>query len=219
MTNFPAALVAAASARGSMLAVAERLGVAPQTVYLWIAGLEVPEKEQQVRLLAVLGPVQPAATRPSAAKRHQHHGSQARVGREALAIVELRVERLRRVGDVLERGEVVAANIERVLDTSQHILLREPDVPLALAFAIDVRGERTHLLGIGLEKRLLPCGELQVLLEFVQGHLERGDRSGLAAAALGLPHRGGGKGRGGEEQQQAAFLHGDELRWILARAG
>jgi|tagenome__1003787_1003787.scaffolds.fasta_scaffold20700101_2 hypothetical protein len=64
MTNFPAALVAAASARGSMLAVAERLGVAPQTVYLWIAGLELPEKEEQERLLALLESFRPASRGP-----------------------------------------------------------------------------------------------------------------------------------------------------------
>ena len=52
--GFPEALVNAATARGSMLAVAERLGVAPQTVYRWIAGLELPDKQEQGRLLALL---------------------------------------------------------------------------------------------------------------------------------------------------------------------
>ena len=52
--GFPEALVDAATTRGSMLAVAERLGVAPQTVYRWIAGFELPDKEEQVRLLALL---------------------------------------------------------------------------------------------------------------------------------------------------------------------
>ena len=52
--GFPEALVNAATARGSMLAVAERLGVAPQTVYRWIAGFELPDKAEQARLLALL---------------------------------------------------------------------------------------------------------------------------------------------------------------------
>jgi hypothetical protein len=64
MASFPEALVAAASACGSMLAVAERLGVAPQTVYLWIAGLSLPDKEEQERLLALLEPFRPASRGP-----------------------------------------------------------------------------------------------------------------------------------------------------------
>jgi len=52
--GFPEALVNAATALGSMLAVAERLGVAPQTVYRWIAGVELPDKAEQARLLALL---------------------------------------------------------------------------------------------------------------------------------------------------------------------
>lgn len=54
MENFPEALVAAVSARGSMLAVAERLGVAPQTIYRWIAGFELPDIKEQARLLSLL---------------------------------------------------------------------------------------------------------------------------------------------------------------------
>jgi len=52
--GFPEALVSAVTARGSMLAVAERLGVAPKTVYRWIAGFELPPKHEQDRLLARL---------------------------------------------------------------------------------------------------------------------------------------------------------------------
>lgn len=48
------ALVAAVSARGSMLAVAERLGVAPATVYRWIAGFELPDVGEQGRLMTLL---------------------------------------------------------------------------------------------------------------------------------------------------------------------
>ena len=54
MASFPEELVAAVSVRGSMLVVAERLGVAPQTVYRWIAGVGLPDKEEQDRLLARL---------------------------------------------------------------------------------------------------------------------------------------------------------------------
>ena len=54
MQNFSEELVAAVSAHGSMLAVAERLGVQPQTIYRWIAGFELPEKAEQERLLALL---------------------------------------------------------------------------------------------------------------------------------------------------------------------
>lgn len=54
MVNFSEALVAAVSARGSMLAVAERLGVTPQTVYRWIAGFELPDAQEQARLLSLL---------------------------------------------------------------------------------------------------------------------------------------------------------------------
>ena len=54
MQNFSEELVAAVSARGNMLAVAERLGVSPQTVYRWIAGFDLPKKEEQERLLALL---------------------------------------------------------------------------------------------------------------------------------------------------------------------
>jgi hypothetical protein len=52
--RFPEALVSAVTARGSMLAVAERLGVEPKTVYLWIAGFDLPPKHEQERLLARL---------------------------------------------------------------------------------------------------------------------------------------------------------------------
>ena len=54
MGNFSEELAAAVAARGSMLAVAERLGVAPQTIYRWIAGIGLPEKQEQERLLALL---------------------------------------------------------------------------------------------------------------------------------------------------------------------
>jgi hypothetical protein len=52
--NFPEALVNAVTARGSMLVVAERLGVQPVTIYQWIAGVGLPEKQEQERLLARL---------------------------------------------------------------------------------------------------------------------------------------------------------------------
>lgn len=52
--NFPEELAAAASARGTILAVAERLGTQPQTIYRWIAGLDLPDKKEQERLLALL---------------------------------------------------------------------------------------------------------------------------------------------------------------------
>lgn len=64
MASFPEALVAAASARGSMLAVAERLRVEPQTVYRWIAGVGLPDKKEQERLLALLEPVSPGSRGP-----------------------------------------------------------------------------------------------------------------------------------------------------------
>lgn len=51
---FCEALVAAVSARGSMLAVAECLGVAPAAVYRWIAGFELPDVGEQERLRALL---------------------------------------------------------------------------------------------------------------------------------------------------------------------
>ena len=54
MVNFSEALVAAVTAHGSMLAVAERLGVAPQTIYRWIAGFELPPRAEQERLVALL---------------------------------------------------------------------------------------------------------------------------------------------------------------------
>ena len=54
MANFSEELVAAVSTRGSMLAVAERLGVQPQTVYRWIAGFDLPDRHEQERLLALL---------------------------------------------------------------------------------------------------------------------------------------------------------------------
>lgn len=52
--SFPEELAAAASALGTILAVAERLGVQPQTVYRWIAGFDLPQKQEQERLLARL---------------------------------------------------------------------------------------------------------------------------------------------------------------------
>ena len=54
MQNFSEELVAAVSARGSMLAVAELLGVHPQAIYRWIAGFELPDKHEQERLIALL---------------------------------------------------------------------------------------------------------------------------------------------------------------------
>ena len=54
MVNFPEELVAAVSVAGSMLAVAERLGVQPQTVYRWVAGFDLPARHEQQRLLALL---------------------------------------------------------------------------------------------------------------------------------------------------------------------
>jgi hypothetical protein len=54
MTTFTDALVAAVSARGTILAVAEDLGVAPQRVYRWIAGVDLPDTLEQHRLMQVL---------------------------------------------------------------------------------------------------------------------------------------------------------------------
>jgi|1185.fasta_scaffold237193_2 hypothetical protein len=54
MRQFSEALVAAVSLRGSILAVADRLGVAPQTVYGWIAGVDWPDEKEQARLIALL---------------------------------------------------------------------------------------------------------------------------------------------------------------------
>jgi hypothetical protein len=54
MATFSEVLVTAASARGSILAVAEELGVAPQMVYRWIAGVDLPDAAEQARLMAQL---------------------------------------------------------------------------------------------------------------------------------------------------------------------
>ena len=73
--GFPEALVDAATARGSMLAVAERLGVAPQTVYRWIAGTENPGPEECRNLETRLeGALQRRAAVPSPGRRWKDRG-------------------------------------------------------------------------------------------------------------------------------------------------
>lgn len=58
--NFSDALVAAVTARGTILAVADLIGVEPQSIYRWIAGVDLPDEKEQARLLARLKPVPPA---------------------------------------------------------------------------------------------------------------------------------------------------------------
>jgi hypothetical protein len=55
--SLPEALVAAVSARGTILAVSELIGVAPQTIYRWIAGVDLPDEEEQARLIALLSTI------------------------------------------------------------------------------------------------------------------------------------------------------------------
>jgi hypothetical protein len=54
MISLSDALVAAVTARGTILAVAELIGVEPQEIYRWIAGVDLPDEEEQARLIALL---------------------------------------------------------------------------------------------------------------------------------------------------------------------
>jgi len=54
MNEFPFLLVRASRELGTMLAVAALLGEEPRQVYRWIAGVDLPEKHEQERLLARL---------------------------------------------------------------------------------------------------------------------------------------------------------------------
>jgi hypothetical protein len=67
MISLSDALVAAVTARGTILAVSELLGVEPQTIYRWIAGVDLPEAKEQARLIALL---EAAALDPRDIKPH-----------------------------------------------------------------------------------------------------------------------------------------------------
>jgi len=54
LDRFTSALLAAGSHRGGLTVVAELLGVPPKTVYLWIAGVDLPASLDQERYIAVL---------------------------------------------------------------------------------------------------------------------------------------------------------------------
>lgn len=49
-TNFAFALIRASQALGSLLDVAQLLGVEPKQIYLWIADVEAPTAEQRSEL-------------------------------------------------------------------------------------------------------------------------------------------------------------------------
>ena len=53
--NFAFALIRASQALGSLLDVAQLLGVEPKQVYLWIADVEAPTAEQRSELEDKLG--------------------------------------------------------------------------------------------------------------------------------------------------------------------
>jgi DNA-binding transcriptional regulator YdaS (Cro superfamily) len=53
--NFAFALIRASQALGSLLDVAQLLGVEPKQVYLWIADVEAPTAEQRSELETKLG--------------------------------------------------------------------------------------------------------------------------------------------------------------------
>ena len=54
MERFPDHLVMAVAKRGSILAVATTLGVEPNAVYRWIAGLDLPSAETRSLYAATL---------------------------------------------------------------------------------------------------------------------------------------------------------------------
>ena len=54
MISLSDALVAAVTARGTILAVSELIGVEPQLIYRWIAGVDLPDQKEQARLIALL---------------------------------------------------------------------------------------------------------------------------------------------------------------------
>ena len=53
--NFAFALIRASQALGSLLDVAQLLGVEPKQIYLWIADVEAPTAEQRSELEDKLG--------------------------------------------------------------------------------------------------------------------------------------------------------------------
>ena len=53
------ALINAASARGSILPVAQLLEVDPLQVYMWIAGEEIPPEQERARVLEKLANAAP----------------------------------------------------------------------------------------------------------------------------------------------------------------
>jgi hypothetical protein len=67
MASLSDALVAAVNAHGTILAVSELLGVEPQSVYRWIAGVDLPDDKEQARLIALL---EAAALDPRDIKPH-----------------------------------------------------------------------------------------------------------------------------------------------------
>lgn len=66
MISLSDALVAAVTARGTILAVADLLGVEPKSVYQWIAGVDLPDEKEQARLIALLeaAALDPRDTKP-----------------------------------------------------------------------------------------------------------------------------------------------------------
>src|SRR4029077_974525 len=93
---------------------------------------------------------------------------------------------------------------------------------LALPLARDVVGEPAQRFGIGVEERLLPGHELQVLLQLVQRDLERrrglpaalalaaavaAARAAAPAAAAELGEGALGDQRAAEEREQRALIH------------
>jgi hypothetical protein len=57
MNDFPYLLVRASTTLGSMLDVALVLNVEPSMIYRWIAGVDLPAKEQISELIARLEPL------------------------------------------------------------------------------------------------------------------------------------------------------------------
>src|SRR4029077_14178397 len=97
---------------------------------------------------------------------------------------------------------------------------------LALPLARDVVGEPAQRFGIGVEERLLPGHELQVLLQLVQRDLERrrglpaalalaaagsaaiaAARAAAPAAAAELGEGALGDERAAEEREELALIH------------
>ena len=54
MLSLPESLVTAVSAHGTILAVSELIGVEPQTIYRWIAGVDLPDEREQARIIVLL---------------------------------------------------------------------------------------------------------------------------------------------------------------------